>query len=389
MGKFRLRTPQFVASHIEDVAVVYGIKRFVFAHDNLAASRHKLAELCWKLGERQLGVTWNCAARIDALDGEILEQMRSVGCESIFLGIESGSQRMQETINKRLKLHQVIPTISQISNNGLSFTASFIMGFPDERIEDLIATINLAMEMSLAGVATVPGFEFNLAIPLPGSPLYEEYSQEISFDGHSSVCTELEITEEETDLIIRYPGVFAPFYYYPTRNLHRSTLVRLKDFVLNLLPMQYTVFMLLRDATLDFPACLFRKGSLNCFSASSNSEPRPMVSDVGVFLSNLFVRMGLPNHPIHEVIKFDCAVFQSRQTTSDASPSSVERFNFDVLTWVHQAQTQHFGQLPDLRLSVSHRLSFSNRQGHVCVSRLESPATILPTLNIVTEKGEH
>ena len=73
--------------------------------------------------------------------------MKSAGCSSIFIGIESASERMQTVTRKHLNLAHAIETLHLIKAIGIDVTTSFVYGFPEETEEDLKKTISLIQEI--------------------------------------------------------------------------------------------------------------------------------------------------------------------------------------------------------------------------------------------------
>ena len=72
----------------------YGIRHLVFTDDQFAASRPRLIRLCEKLAGGGLEIQWNCDARVDSVDPDLLKLMKRAGCWMISYGIESGSQKI-------------------------------------------------------------------------------------------------------------------------------------------------------------------------------------------------------------------------------------------------------------------------------------------------------
>src|SRR4030042_309066 len=85
----------------------YRIKPLFFADAQFAASRPRLIRFCEKLAGAGLPIRWNCDARVDSVDSELLEIMKRAGCWMIRYGIESGSPDILSGIRKDIRLDQV------------------------------------------------------------------------------------------------------------------------------------------------------------------------------------------------------------------------------------------------------------------------------------------
>ena len=131
----------------------------------------------------------------------------------IMLGIETGSERMQDIIKKRLNLSNVSQIVGQITNAGINFAASFIIGFPEERLEDLKQSINLIGNLRFAGKGDRV-LALHVLAPAPGTELFHYYKQNLRFDGSFSDIADAELDDENCKLISEQPDIFPGFYYY-------------------------------------------------------------------------------------------------------------------------------------------------------------------------------
>lgn len=84
-----------------------------------------------------------CSARIDTLDEQIIDKMKESNLSAIYIGLETGSEKMQGDINKNINITKAISTIQYLLSKGIKVTISFIYGLANESEEDLIETINI------------------------------------------------------------------------------------------------------------------------------------------------------------------------------------------------------------------------------------------------------
>ena len=87
------------------------------------------------------------------IDDEILGLMKKAGCESTYVGLESGVPRIQKLINKNISNEEVNEGIRKIKANGLKVTGSFILGIPSETKEEMKQTVDYALSLPLDGVS--------------------------------------------------------------------------------------------------------------------------------------------------------------------------------------------------------------------------------------------
>lgn len=169
--KYRLKSSNRIIAEIKDIIQKYGITEFNFEHDSLTASRKAIMSLCQQIKEQGLSITWGCSSRIDVLDEELIMNLSNAGCIRMFMGIETGSSRMQKKINKNLNLSKIRPTIQLLHTYGIAVTCSFIYGFPDETETDLCDTLALIVDLIQLGVEAIQIHKLSV---LCGTELYIE-----------------------------------------------------------------------------------------------------------------------------------------------------------------------------------------------------------------------
>jgi len=112
-------------------------------------------------------VLWWCQTRVDLVDKELLKKMREAGCKILSFGIESGVQRILDSISKRITLEQIRTTVRLTKKIGIEPRGSFILGLPTETFFDSIKTILFALSLPLSQG------KFGLATPYPGTKLWD------------------------------------------------------------------------------------------------------------------------------------------------------------------------------------------------------------------------
>ena len=171
-SKYRFRSPQNVVKEIETLVGRYGVDFIGFVDDNMMASERHMLEFCDLMEGRKFPITWGCHGRVTSARPEILQRMAEVGCVWIGYGIESGSQRMLDAMNKRATVEQAKRAIINTRKAGIYANTTFIFGYPGESVETIQETIDFKREMGLES-----GSFF--ATPYPGAPLYDEIRSKI------------------------------------------------------------------------------------------------------------------------------------------------------------------------------------------------------------------
>ncbi len=141
--KFRMKSAERILGEIEYYMEKYNVRMFDFKHDLFVANRALVMNLCELISEKNLDIDWTCSARVDTVDEELLKTMSKAGCRDMFLGVESGSERMQKLIKKNLKIDDVKTVLELLVKYKINTTISFIYGFPEETERDLEETTEL------------------------------------------------------------------------------------------------------------------------------------------------------------------------------------------------------------------------------------------------------
>lgn len=198
-SSYRFRSAASIVSEMEALVERYGVDFIGFVDDNTMASKRHLMEFCDLLDEHRLPVTWGCHGRVTSAAPDVLERMAEAGCVWIGYGIESGSQRMLDLMNKKAKVAQARQAIIDTRAAGIYPNTTFIFGYPGETRETIQETVEFKRELGLE----CPSF---FATPYPGTPLWEQVSERIedkdafirSLDNATEFCINLtEFDDEE------------------------------------------------------------------------------------------------------------------------------------------------------------------------------------------------
>ena len=226
--RFRLKPAHQVLTEMRLLADRFGVDRFELVHDMFTVDRRKLIELCDVLSASGEGFTWSVSARTDRVDEELLRRMYDAGCRGIFYGIETGSQRLQKIVKKRLDLEKAREALRCTNDLGMKAVASLIVGFPEETEEDFRQTVDFFVETLRSPLLTP---QLHLLAPLPGTPIARE-NPLIADDRRSDLSSDLGTAEERAS-IEHHPDVFSSFLAVPTWG-PRSVLGQTRDFLVEI-----------------------------------------------------------------------------------------------------------------------------------------------------------
>ncbi len=168
--KYRHRSPENVIKEMAILRERYKIPYFHFIDDEFVMNRDFVYKFCdlIKVFSAEIGqkLTWGCAGRVNLMTEDLVAVMADAGCVLIGYGIESGSQRMLDAMNKAVKIEQAKEAI-KLTKKYLGWAdCSFMIGTPGENYETIQETVDFCKELDLA-----PEVIFFIT-PYPGTELY-------------------------------------------------------------------------------------------------------------------------------------------------------------------------------------------------------------------------
>ncbi|MFH1786557.1 MAG: radical SAM protein [archaeon] len=177
----RFRSPSDVADEIQSLMEKYNIKHFTFVDDNLTLRKDTLEEFCNKI--EQFEITFSVNSRVDTLNEEKIKLLKKAGCIGISFGVESGSQKILDTLRKGITIEQIKNTFALCKKYKMPTKAYIMLGSPGESHDTLRRTEELLKEIKPNSVS------FSITTPVFGSYLYDEAKSEgslasISYKSH-------------------------------------------------------------------------------------------------------------------------------------------------------------------------------------------------------------
>lgn len=100
-------SPEYILDTLEMMVNKNTQKSIAIKDETFTSNKKQVIEICEGIIKRKLNFIWSCDTRADTLDEELLFLMRKAGCQRISLGIESGSEKILESINKKTSLENV------------------------------------------------------------------------------------------------------------------------------------------------------------------------------------------------------------------------------------------------------------------------------------------
>lgn len=208
---FRYNSADYLYAHLEFLSRDFGIRHINFYDDQFTFNRERVASFCRMLIQKNLKISFNCAARAEHLDPDLLKLMRAAGCWMISLGVETGDPDLLAQHRQNPDLNMLKKKIIMIKNAGIRIKALLMMGLPGETEK--------SVRKSREYIFSLPIDDLNLAkfTPFPGSPVYDAIKHQDSTHGHFNEnwekmdCMEFLFTPRQLT-IDRLDELFTDFY---------------------------------------------------------------------------------------------------------------------------------------------------------------------------------
>ena len=165
-SRVRVRSAENIVAEIKECVEKYNIRNFLFWSDIFNLDRAWTMNLCQKILDSGLKITWSANTSANAIDDEMAKLMYKAGCRLVELGVESGSQKMLNNIGKRGTLDDIRRTVKILKNNKIKVYNSFVIGLPWDTDETIEETVRFAIELESDYVS------FYAAAPLPGTKFF-------------------------------------------------------------------------------------------------------------------------------------------------------------------------------------------------------------------------
>jgi len=224
-NRYNSRSPQKVADEIEFLIKNYGAEYFWMCDDIFGLKPGWVQEFRDIVKSRGLKFKYKIQSRVDLLlQEDTISALAESGAETVWVGAESGSQKILDAMDKGTTVEQIYEATRLLKKNKIRPAFFLQFGYLGEEKEDVEKTINMVLDLMPEDIG------ISVSYPLPGTNFYDK------------VKTQLKDKTNWTDsdeLALMYKGTFSPSYY---KKLHRyvhkvyrrkQSLANLKNIILN------------------------------------------------------------------------------------------------------------------------------------------------------------
>lgn len=164
---YKYRSVENVLDELRHVARL-GIREIYFDDQTFGAQKPRTLELCRRMAVDLPRMGWACFSRVDVVDEEFLVAMKRAGCHTVVFGVETGNRGIRDATRKGITPDQIEAAFELCRRHHVATAATLLLGLPDEREEDILATLRLALKLKCDYAA------FNVLIPRMRTQLRSE-----------------------------------------------------------------------------------------------------------------------------------------------------------------------------------------------------------------------
>jgi anaerobic magnesium-protoporphyrin IX monomethyl ester cyclase len=169
----RRRSVANVADEVETIVDRYHPERLWYADDVFTIHRGWTLEYATELQRRRLRLPFECISRAERIDDDVADALESLGCRRVWIGSESGSQRLLDAMERRVTVGRVRDSAARLRRRGIEVGMFIMLGYDGERIDDLRATIEHLKR-------TAPDeFLTTVSYPIKGTPYYNRVADRL------------------------------------------------------------------------------------------------------------------------------------------------------------------------------------------------------------------
>lgn len=203
-NRYNTRSPRNVVDELLFLKDKFNFDHIWFCDDIFGLKPGWVNEFTALVEKEQLKFRFKIQSRADLLlQEDNIKALASAGCDNVWIGAESGSQKILDAMDKGITIAQIRQATKLLKNNGIKPSFFIQFGYPGETIEDIGKTISMINELLPFSIG------ISVSYPLPGTVFYERVKSELS--GKSNWT-------DSDELALMFKNTYPPSFY---KQLHR------------------------------------------------------------------------------------------------------------------------------------------------------------------------
>jgi anaerobic magnesium-protoporphyrin IX monomethyl ester cyclase len=203
-NRYAQRSPGNVADEVRLLADTIGPDHLWFADDIFGLSQRWIESYAEALAARDVRVPFTVQSRVDLMTPSAVAALAAAGAEEVWMGVESGSQKILDAMDKGTRVEQVREATRLLRLHGIRPAWFLQLGYPGETWEDILATRGLVHDERPSDVGV------SVSYPLPGTAFYERVRGEMGAQKN---------WRTSDDLAVMFHGTYEESFYRYVRDL--------------------------------------------------------------------------------------------------------------------------------------------------------------------------
>jgi anaerobic magnesium-protoporphyrin IX monomethyl ester cyclase len=172
-NKFHVRPPDAVAREVRELKEVYGAEHLWFGDDTFALDHRWTQQFAYEMEKRRCALPFKIQARADLMTLETVDALKRAGCAEVWMGVESGSQKILDAMDKGLRVDEIALARELLEEAGIRACYFLQFGYPGESWREIQQTISLVRTTRPDDIGV------SVSYPLPNTKFYEKVRAEL------------------------------------------------------------------------------------------------------------------------------------------------------------------------------------------------------------------
>ncbi len=199
---FSVRSPESVAEEMRQIKYELGVEHLWFADDIFGLRPKWLRELAFEVEKREAAIPFKMQTRVDLMTRDNVRALRRAGCAEAWMGVESGSQKILDAMDKGTRVEQIAKARENLRHEGIRACYFLQFGYSGETWHDIQSTIRLVRDTRPDDIGV------SVSYPLPGTKFYDRVQAQLGAKTNWS---------DSEDMAMMFQGAYTNEFY---RALH-------------------------------------------------------------------------------------------------------------------------------------------------------------------------
>jgi radical SAM superfamily enzyme YgiQ (UPF0313 family) len=213
-NKFQIRPARSVAAEIRELKEMYGVQHIWFGDDVFALNHHWVQDFANEIEAMHCALPFKIQSRADLMTHTTVAGLKRAGCTEVWMGAESGSQKILNAMDKGLRVSEVVTARSRLAYENIRACYFLQFGYPGETWEDIQQTIALVRDTHPDDIG------ISLSYPLPGTVFYDRVQEQIGVKRNWT---------DSDDLCVMFRATYKDEFYKTLRNALHAEVNSWKD----------------------------------------------------------------------------------------------------------------------------------------------------------------